>query len=616
MPIEAIQLTCFDSHVTNKSRETMIRIALFIGLVLTGFFIELPAADAQQPNVLWILTDDQRYDSIQAFNQMLHGRDHSELGYVESPNVDRLAKMGTTFINTYCHAPGCAPSRASMHYGRYPFRSGIYEFEYHNNSLKHCKPTLPEEMATLGYQTMHIGKLGVRIKEVKENGKTAPHQIYQTDIGFKFLAAEGLTDWGKAWTSKLDGVKLDKPLKSVEFFVTSDGKFEHTNPQLEQFEKYKGQSKRVDEKYDLIRHYNKRKPKAYGSGMAISGVSSRNAGKTRDGYYASIFGEYLKNADQPFEVGSKTFDGVDTSKPVFAHIGFDFPHTPVIPPKSFRERFAKYDYKVPSFDQAELKSMAKQLKKQVNQGYSDHLTDEEKLKMTQDYYAFCAYGDTLVGQAVDDFVQYSEKQNQPWMVVYVCGDHGWKLNDHGSVSKFSPWDVDCHNPIIVVSSDKEKYPANKVVTSFTEFVDIAPTVLGAAGADLSNEKFAHLDGYDLAEVTSGKVPTREFVIGECHAVTGPRAFIRTKDYVFSCQTRPDKTRGKNMSWASTATYEELDPALYHMPSDPKEVNNLAFDPQHEEIATALKNQLLKVVFEDRIEVNWGKWGEGTETFRQ
>jgi arylsulfatase A-like enzyme len=570
---------------------------------------------AQQPNVLWIVTDDQRYDSIQAFNRMLHDRDHSKLGPVESPNVDRLAKMGTTFINTYCQAPGCAPSRASMHYGRYPFRSGIYEFEYHNNTLDHCRPTLPEEMAELGYQTIQIGKLGVRIKDLNEQGKTSNRQIYQTSIGSKFLAAEGLAEWGKAWFGKLDGKKLDKPLKSVEFFITPEGEVEMTNPQLEAFEKYKGQSKRVDEKYDLLRHFNKKKPKAYGSGMVISGVSSREAGKTRDGYYASVFGDYLKNANQPFEVGSQSFDGVDTSKPLFCHIGFDFPHTPVNPPKSFRDRFQQFDYNVPKFDEAELKTMAKQTKKQVMMGYSDHLTDEQKLKMTQDYYAFCAYGDTLVGNAVDNFIAYSEKQNQQWMVVYVCGDHGWKLNDHGSISKFSSWDVDSHNPIIVVSSDKQAFPADKVVTDFTEFVDISPTILNAAGAKLDDDRFEHLDGFSLADIASGKQPARDYVIGECHAVTGPRAWIRTKEYVFSCQTRPYKTRGKDMQWAIEASYEDLDPALYHSASDPTEVNNLAFDDNHREVANALKSELLETIFRDRVEVNWGKWGEGTESFR-
>ena len=120
-------------------------------VALAVLLLVIRTAHGQQPNVLWILTDDQRYDSIGAFNRILHGRDHSELGYVESPNVDRLAAMGTTFINTYCQAPGCAPSRASMHYGRYPFRSGVYEFEYHNNNAEHCQPTLPEQMVKLGY---------------------------------------------------------------------------------------------------------------------------------------------------------------------------------------------------------------------------------------------------------------------------------------------------------------------------------------------------------------------------------------------------------------------------------------------------------------------------------
>lgn len=96
-------------------------------VTLAGFLLVIRAVDAQQPNVLWILTDDQRYDAIGAFNRILHNRDHSDLGYVESPNVDRLATLGTTFINTYCQTQGCAPSRASMHYGRYPLRSGVYE---------------------------------------------------------------------------------------------------------------------------------------------------------------------------------------------------------------------------------------------------------------------------------------------------------------------------------------------------------------------------------------------------------------------------------------------------------------------------------------------------------
>ena len=191
------------------------------------------ASHAEQPNILWILTDDQRYDSIRAFNKMLHGREESALGYVESPNVDRLAEMGTTFINTYCHAQGCAPSRSSMHLGRYPFRSGVYEFEYYNNNAEHSKPTLPEQMAKLGYQTAHMGKLGVRIKTVK-NGRAQDHQIYQSNIRHHEMWMDGLTDWGKSWLYQIDGVRFDEPLKNVLYFVGPDGKREYASMKVEE----------------------------------------------------------------------------------------------------------------------------------------------------------------------------------------------------------------------------------------------------------------------------------------------------------------------------------------------------------------------------------------------
>tara|TARA_R110002049_G_scaffold182485_2_gene350297 strand:+ start:23238 stop:25094 length:1857 start_codon:yes stop_codon:yes gene_type:complete len=593
-----------------------------LNLLALGALILVTAAvesriQAEQPNVLWVLTDDHRYDSIRAFNRMLHGREMSELGYVESPHTDRLAMMGTTFINAYCHAPGCAPSRASMHYGRYPFRSGIYEFEYHNNNAEHCRPTLPESMAALGYQTTHIGKLGVRVKTIKDQS-AAPHPIYQQSFYFKDLARDGLCGWGKDWIREINGVKFDKPFQSLEFFVTPEGNVEYCSLELEKvMPQFAGTCAETMQKYDLLRHYNKNKGKHVDSGMILAGVSSREAGKTRDGYYASIFVDYLANRNRKFSVGSQDYSGVDTSKPLFCHIGFDFPHTPVLPPGDYRKRFHQHAYKVPSITEREMNTLPAQLKRQVMQGYSDHFTDAEKQAMIQDYFAFCAYGDALVGQATDAFIAYSESQQQPWTIVYVCGDHGWKLNDHGAVSKFTPWDVDTHNPIIVVSSNKRAFPAGKVVTDFTEFVDIAPTILALGGATLRDEEYEYLDGSNLADVASGEVPARDYVIGECHAVTGPRAFIRTKDYVFSMQIRPDRKRGRNMQWARNASYKELDPALYHMPTDPKEVNNLAFHPDHQHIARKMQRKLTDIVLGDnRIEVDWGdNKALGTTIFR-
>ncbi|WP_068471911.1 sulfatase-like hydrolase/transferase [Saccharicrinis aurantiacus] len=565
-------------------------------------------AQQKQPNVLWILTDDHRYDAVSAFNKMLTGKESSKLGYVESPNIDRLTKMGTTFINTYCQAQGCAPSRASMHYGRYPFRSGVYEFEYHNNNTANSYPHLPEQMENLGYQTLHIGKLGVRLRTIKD-GKAVNPNMYQTDIDSKLLSNEGMAEWGKLTVLKeIDGQKLVKPFKNIKYLKTEEGKYYFYTKELEeQNPQFAGMAQEIYDKCDLLRKHTDKKPETVFSQGILGGVSPRSAGKTRDGYYTSTFIDFLNSQNKEFAVGSKSFKGVDTSKPLFCHIGYDFPHTPVLPPAEYRERFKKKNYKIPELTKEEWATMPAQMKKQVKNAFSNEFTDAQKLSMIQDYYAFCAYGDDLVGQSADAFIKYSEDNNQPWMIVYVNGDHGWKLNDHGAYSKFTPWDVDSHNPIVVISSDKKTFPAGKVVENYTEFVDIAPTIISAAGTDISKDEFKYLDGMDLAKVVSGEAPIRDYVVGESHAVTGPRAFIRTKDYVFSMQTRPNKKRGENMKWALKADYKELDAALYQMSTDPDEVNNLAYNKEYEKIAKKMKKKLIDIVLGDnRAEVNWGK----------
>ncbi|MEM9079707.1 MAG: sulfatase-like hydrolase/transferase [Verrucomicrobiota bacterium] len=591
----------------------------FCVCLLLSLLVSLSAGEKAQPNILWIVTDDQRYDSIRAFNRLIDGREMSELGYVESPRVDELVARGTTFLNTYCHSAVCAPSRAAMHFGRYPWHSGIYQFEYHNRSAEHWEEPFPEKMVELGYQTFHVGKLGFRLKEIQEGGKWSKSSVpYEQSVGFKQLHLDGLTAWGKSWFHTIDGKKLEEPLQNVEFFYTPEDGFTYSSLKLEKmFPEYAGRVDAANEKYEILRHHNQRKGKHADHGMILAGVSPRPAGETQDSFYAHFLGEFLEHENEEFQAGSRTFRGVNPEKPVFAHLGFDFPHTPVLPPPSYRERFQQKEYQIPEIVGDELETMPKQMRNAVENGFTDHFTDAEKLAMVQDYFAYCAYGDELVGQAVDDFVEYSEEQGQEWMVVYVCGDHGWKLNDHGSVSKTTPWRIDTLNPVVVVASDKEAFPAGKVVTGFTEFVDLAPTMLAAGGADLAAEEFGYLDGRDLEKVASGEVDERQYVVGESHAATGPRAFIRTAEYCFSMKTRPNTVRGERMDWAMKASYEELDPGLYHYASDPKEVKNLAFDEEHREVAMKLKEKLMAIVFGDgRIEVDWGdNKALGTEVFR-
>jgi arylsulfatase A-like enzyme len=124
----------------------MTHKAVFFLLIFTFniLFRENSASVAGQPNILWIVTDDQRPDSVAAYNHLVSGSSDSTLGYVESPNIDRLAARGVTFTRAMCNSPACRPSRGSMFSGRYPFRNGHYAFEQPHQEPDFVRPAVPQ----------------------------------------------------------------------------------------------------------------------------------------------------------------------------------------------------------------------------------------------------------------------------------------------------------------------------------------------------------------------------------------------------------------------------------------------------------------------------------------
>ncbi len=104
-----------------------------------------PLLSAHRPNVLFILTDDQRQDTIGALgNRSIH-----------TPNLDGLVRSGVTFRNTYCmggFSPAvCLPSRMMILRGRSWFSV---------REQPEDAPTFPRSMNEAGYVTYHFGKRG------------------------------------------------------------------------------------------------------------------------------------------------------------------------------------------------------------------------------------------------------------------------------------------------------------------------------------------------------------------------------------------------------------------------------------------------------------------------
>lgn len=133
---------------------------VYIAVPLTLASLSTKAAEEQKPNILWIITDDQRADALECWNMAVTGKSESALGYVSSPNINKLADEGVLFTRSYCNSPLSGPSRGSMHTGKYPHRYGGFNFQMKHNEHDAANPMVPEVMREAGYQTSSFGKLG------------------------------------------------------------------------------------------------------------------------------------------------------------------------------------------------------------------------------------------------------------------------------------------------------------------------------------------------------------------------------------------------------------------------------------------------------------------------
>jgi N-acetylglucosamine-6-sulfatase len=100
-----------------------------------------------RPNVVVILVDDLRWDDIAVAGHP----------FVETPNIDRVAREGTRFLNAFAATPLCSPSRASILTGQYVHTNGIVD-NTARDSASHRLPTFAIPLAAAGYRTAFIGK--------------------------------------------------------------------------------------------------------------------------------------------------------------------------------------------------------------------------------------------------------------------------------------------------------------------------------------------------------------------------------------------------------------------------------------------------------------------------
>ena len=141
----------------------------------------------QRPNIVFIITDQQRYDTVNALG----------FPYMHTPNLDRMVEEGTSFDRMYVTSPSCSPSRASLFSGTFPHTNGVYR---NDEPWSWCWVDLLKQA---GYRCVNTGKMhtwpvegafGFHERHVVENKDRA-----HPDLPFY------LDNWDKAfWTRGIE----------------------------------------------------------------------------------------------------------------------------------------------------------------------------------------------------------------------------------------------------------------------------------------------------------------------------------------------------------------------------------------------------------------------------
>ncbi len=178
---------------------------------------------SKPPNILFLLTDQQRHDALGAVNPE-----------VRTPHLDQLATEGVLFEKAYCANPSCVPSRASIATGRWPSHCGAptYMTYLFDNEI-----TTASLLREAGYETFvtgkqHFGSSGIDRGYCKQ--VPIPQLAFGTDPAtqpdnpyFQFLASRGIRDLSEL-ARRIDGVPatsewVGDPELHVDQFIGQQG---------------------------------------------------------------------------------------------------------------------------------------------------------------------------------------------------------------------------------------------------------------------------------------------------------------------------------------------------------------------------------------------------------
>ena len=439
---------------------------------------------------------------------------------VKTPHLDALARDGTLYLKHFSQAAPCGPSRASMHTGTYLMT---------NRSVNNGVPlddrftNWAKELRGAGHDPVLFGYTDISLDPRGRPLDDPALFTYQGVLpGLKLGMATD--DEGVNWGRWLQGKGIEVP----------------TPPRL---------------------LYRDKKPQTEWEHGGPSAAPMKLASEHHDTRF----------------ITQQAMDYIDAAESNWCvHLSLLRPHPPWVAPEPYNAMYdpgqlpANIGAKSITEESAQHPWLAYQLQQRVHMR-----PNNEKLmrRLSASYYGLMSEVDDNIGRLIALLKQSGEYDST---LIIFTSDHGEQLGDHWLLGKVGYFDQSFHVPLIVRDPLKE---AGKTVNTFTENIDLMPTLLEWFGVDVP----AQCDGLSLNAGVREECHW-EFDFRNVNDSQAESALGITLHQCNLCVLRDD-----NFKYVHFAALPAL---LFDLRKDPHELVNCATDPAYSQRVTEYSQKML------------------------
>lgn len=460
-------------------------------------------AGEPMPNVLWVCTDQQRFDTLQGLSNSI----------IRTPNLQRFMAESVTFTNAFVQTPICSPSRGSFLTGRYPHVDGL---RANGQRIRPSERLVTRILADNEYTCGLVGKLhlspcgGGRIEDRIDDG----YQIFQWshDISDSWP----LHNQWYVWLDR-QGVKMPKfPGNSPAWGIPIDPKF------------------------------------------------------TQTAWCADVANQFMRNQRE--------------YTPWLMSVNIFQPHHPFFPTAEYLSHYDPAKMPNPAYKEGELENKPIFQTTDHRAAYGGtglsftRTSPEQHREITAAYYAMIEQVDTEMGHMLQTLEETGQADNT---IVIFMSDHGEMLGDHGIYWK-GPYFYDCLTRVPLIVRWPKHFQGGRKIDSLVELVDIAPTLLDAAGIPVPSG----MQGRSLMPLLTGQTTTHRDSV-----------YMEYFDANLPFRTPPMLTGVRTEQWKLNFYDQPRTGELYDLKNDPGEVTNLWNDPHYKDTREMMLQTLLARMIE-------------------